>query len=218
MSSANWWSFCLDLNVLKNTEIRVIMMPTLSLVTMKFHYDNLRSPSDDKIGIMTIFWFQWQYQRFAFHDRVGRHDMEILSALLAICESIPPVANAKCHKCGALVFSLSLAWTNCWTNSELSAIWVFIWCHCDNSSTREHDNAERALMERHLHVESIQLTSEVEKISRVGWLGRSGAPEFTYMRARPTNMTWGHCDKTLATVSIWSLSYIESITLFSSWF
>ena len=147
-----------------------------------------------------------------------RHDMEILSALLAICESIPPVANAKCHKCGALVFFLSLAWTNCWTNSELSAIWVFIWCHCDNSSTREHDNAERALMERHLHVESIQLTSEVEKISRVGWLGRSGAPEFTYMRARPTNMTCGHCDKTLATVSIWSLSYIESITLFSSWF
>ena len=48
--------------------------------------------------------------------------METLLALLALFKgNLPPVTSRFLHKgpwCGALMFSLRCAWTNCWTNSR----------------------------------------------------------------------------------------------------
>ena len=54
-----------------------------------------------------------------------RHSMEILSALLARC-----YGHGE-SKCGALVFSLLLSWTSCWTKVEIALIWnvmALMWC------------------------------------------------------------------------------------------
>ena len=52
-----------------------------------------------------------------------RHDMEMLSTLLALCGENPLVTKwfplTQCQKCRALMYSLLLIWTSCWTNSRV---------------------------------------------------------------------------------------------------
>ena len=69
-----------------------------------------------------------------------RHDMEMLSTLLALCEGNPLVASGSPHKGSAmqkdLMFSLMLAWTSCHT-VNLRVIWdamALMWHHCNNLS------------------------------------------------------------------------------------
>ena len=74
------------------------------------------------------------------HDHYDVMIMEALSALLALWgeSTIDKILHRVSQRCGALMFSLLLAWTSCWTNNGLLVIWYAatpIWRHCGDCMT-----------------------------------------------------------------------------------
>ena len=64
-----------------------------------------------------MYWLHW----LGYHVTWWRHQMEAFSALLAFCEGIHRSPVNSPHKGqwrGALIFSLTCAWTNGWVNNR----------------------------------------------------------------------------------------------------
>ena len=91
MPFANWWSFCLAIN-----------MSTYQ------HFLDLHAT-----------WFMWPDN--VWHSTWWRHQMETFSALLALCAGNSPVPMNSPHKGqwrGALMFSLIFVCINGWVNNR----------------------------------------------------------------------------------------------------
>ena len=66
-------------------------------------------------------WLETQHREWHREHSWWRHQMEIYSALLAICAGNSPGTGEFPHKgqwCGALVFSLICVWINDWVNNR----------------------------------------------------------------------------------------------------
>ena len=106
---------------------------TFALVILRFHY--LREPHRISHLFQLLFLFLARTNRQIVYIYVSpwwRHQMEIFSALLALCAGHSPVNSLhKGQWRGALVFSLICAWINGWVNNRETGDLGRHQTHCD---------------------------------------------------------------------------------------